>query len=131
MTYNSEIIILNSTPERGSVTGKRMRLTGTEGKLYAKTIDKIYKFARWETPDGQVISTSNPLVITDWQHQIIRVVFEDVMLSDQMFIDNDAISTQTYLIEMAGVPTGRSLKSFPSSTFSKSSFWCRTVASEL
>ena len=107
MTYNSEIIILNSTPERGSVTGKRMRLTGTEGKLYAKTIDKIYKFARWETPDGQVISTSNPLVITDWQHQIIRVVFEDVMLSDQMFIDNDAISTQTYLIEMAGVPTNK------------------------
>lgn len=104
MTYNSEIIILNSTPERGSVTGKRMRLTGTEGKLYAKTIDKIYKFARWETQSGQVISTSNPLVITDWQHQIIRVVFEDVMLSDQMFIDNDAISTQTWMIEAAGIP---------------------------
>ena len=106
MIYNSEIIILNDTPERGTVTGKRMRLTGTQGKLYAKTIDKIYKFGRWETPDGQVISTSNPLIINDWQHQFIRVVFEHVLLSDQMFAERDAIATQTHMLETMGVETG-------------------------
>lgn len=102
MIYNSEIIILNDTPERGTVTGKRMRLTGTQGKLYAKTIDKIYKFGHWESPDGQVISTSNPLIINDWQHQFIRVVFEHVLLSDQMFAERDAIATQTEMLENVG-----------------------------
>lgn len=102
MTYNSEITILNSTPERGTVTGKRMRLSGTSGKVYAKVIDKIYKFERWETFDGQEISTTNPLTIDNWGPQVIRVVFGHVMLTDQMFSDHDAIATQTSMLEHHG-----------------------------
>lgn len=102
MIYNSEIVITNDTPERGNVTGKRMRLTGTSGKLYAKTTNKMYKFERWEDETGQVLSTENPLVVSDWSARTINVVFGHVMLSDQMFADHDAIATQTWMLETGG-----------------------------
>lgn len=102
MIYNSEIVIINDTPERGNVTGRRMRLTGTSGKLYAKTTNKTYKFERWEDETGQVISTDNPLVVNDWSARTISVVFGHVMLDDQMFADHDAVATQTWMLEIAG-----------------------------
>jgi len=102
MIFNSEIQIVNSTPNRGSVGGKRVRITGTAGKLYASP-NKAYKFSKWVDLAGQTISTTNPLVINSWTSQIIEAIFDHIIIDTQFYKDRDALGMQTWHHEMLGV----------------------------
>ena len=102
MTFNSEVIVINNTLDRGSISGKRIRINGTTGKLYA-TADLGYVFKHWvDNATGQVLSTANPLIITDWRSLELEAVFDHLILTTQFYQDRDALETETYNLEYTG-----------------------------
>jgi hypothetical protein len=101
MIFDSEIQIVNNTPIRGSTSGKRVRISGSTGKLYAHP-NKAYKFSKWVDPEGQTLSTTNPLVITNWSPQTIEVVFDHIILDTQFYKEHDALGMQTWHHEVCG-----------------------------
>ena len=102
MTFNSEITIINNTPERGRITGKRVRLSGTTGKLHA-IVNHGYVFKHWiDTATGQIISTNNPLVITSWEAKTIEPVFDHLLLDTAFYEERDALETETFNLERGG-----------------------------
>ena len=102
MIFNSDIIIVNNTPERGRVTGKRTRLTGATGRLHA-LVNHGYEFKHWlNVTTGQVISTSNPLVINSWESMEIEAVFDHLILDTAFYEARDALETETWNLERSG-----------------------------
>jgi hypothetical protein len=104
MSYNSKIHV-NTTPAGlGTVTGRRIRLEGTSGKLYAKPTYR-YKFKHWLDGANNIISTSSPLTIASWADQTITAVFDEITLNHQWFADRDANEVLFLLAQNQGLPS--------------------------
>jgi hypothetical protein len=99
---NSKINVSVNDTTKGRITGRRERLAGTTGTIRAIPNHR-YSFKHWEDALGNIISTDDKLVITNWSAGDYHAVFENIVLTYQDFVNQDAVETLVYFLEQHGL----------------------------